>query len=211
MLYVAVEDDDENRRIARISKDFEDVTWITKSIQGINGITLDKSGRLYFAASNQSVISPRGRIYRLRLDQEGLAPEIFVDDIGLVNGLAFSPDERILYYTEILNGVFSHDMKTGKNNRVFKPKGFFMIMDDLDVSPDGTLWVCLNSEKAIIRIKENVEPALVSIPRMGAPSACSFGKGPGVKENYLYITEFGLKGRVLTMNGRGLWALPVNE
>ncbi len=38
---------------------------------------------------------------------------------------------------------------------------------------------------------------------------CEFGKRPGFDLGYRYIAEFGLKGRSFTMNGRGVWVLPV--
>jgi sugar lactone lactonase YvrE len=145
-------------------------------------------------------------------DETFQKPEVFLDGVGLVNGLAFSPDESILYFTETLSGVFSLDMVTRKKEQIFKPAGWLPVVDDLAVAPDGGVWVCYNSKEALLPIVNNRPTGVLQpVPGMGAPSSCRFGKGPGFRSDCLYVTEFGLKGRSLTKNGRGVWMFPASQ
>lgn len=212
-LYVAAENEKEKRRIFRVSRDFSVISPVSPFISGLNGMVADKAGNLYFAASNESPFEPSGRILKAVLgkDESFQNPEVFLEGAGLVNGLAFSPDEGTLYFTETLSGVFALNMATRKKEQIWKPSGWLPVVDDLAVALDGTVWVCYNSKEALLPIRDR-KPAEVlhQVPEMGAPSSCRFGKGPGFRPDCLYVTEFGLKGRSFTKNGRGVWMFPVS-
>lgn len=211
-VYVAVLDDD-NRRIAKISGDLSQIEFLSGHIPGLNGLTLDKSGAIYYTTSNENPFWPSGKI--LKADPSNpwsfAGPEIIVDGAGLVNGVTLSSDESILYYTETTGGVWAFDMKTGEKKELYSPPGFFQIVDDLAAAPDGSVWICLNSEMIIVHLINGKAGAAYRTDAMGAPSACEFGKGRGFRSDFLYVTEFGLKGRSFTMNGRGIWVLPVGK
>ncbi|MCU0822354.1 MAG: hypothetical protein MUC95_07775 [Spirochaetes bacterium] len=76
---------------------------------------------------------------------------------------------------------------------------------------DGTVWFCLYSERMIVHIKNGKPEKGHGAGEMSASSACNFGKGPGFRSDFLYVTEFGLKGRSFTMNGEGIRVIPVGE
>ncbi len=207
-LYVAAENEKKQRRIYRVSRDFSVISAVSPFIPGLNGMAADATGRLFFAASNESPFEPAGRILTAVMgrDETFAQPEVFLDGLGLVNGLSFSPDEQTLYFTETLRGVFSLDMATRKKTLLFDPHGWLPVIDDLAVAPDGTVWVCFNSKKALLPIRDgHAIGRLYPVPGMGAPSSCRFGKGPGFRPDRLYVTEFGLSGRSLVKNGRGVW------
>gem|GEM_PF-1254704 len=210
MLYVAVKDEKGMKRIVKINQALDRVTPLTEPIAGLNGFEQDR-GYLYYTSSNESKLCPQGAIYRVRMrnEEDFKNPEIFVKDAGMVNGLAFSPDGRILYYTETFNGLWMYDIARNEKKKIFSPPGLLHVFDDLTVGPDGTVWLCLNSECAIVTIKDKRPVAAYRVGDLKAPSSCEFGKGPGFDPECLYITEFGLKGRSFTMNGRGVWVLPV--
>jgi sugar lactone lactonase YvrE len=211
-IYAGVWTESGGRRIARISKNLVLVKFLTGDIEGLNGFE-QRDGYLYFAQSDMGIFFPKGKISRAKFsdDESFNKPETVVDGAGMVNGLAFSPDGKTLYYTETFNGVWACDMGTGSRKKIFSPSGLLQVIDDLDVSPDGTVWACFNSDKAILRIAGQGAPDEYSIGELGAPSSCRFGRGPGFKKDFLYITEFGLKGRSTVKDGRGVWAFPVNH
>jgi gluconolactonase len=67
----------------------------TESFKGLNDLTFDSRGNLYFTDQGQTGLhDPTGRLYRLRpngqLDQ-------LLNNAPSPNGLALSPDERVLY------------------------------------------------------------------------------------------------------------------
>lgn len=210
MLYVAVKDEKGKKRIVKIDPALRNVTPLTGPISGLNGFEQDR-GYLYYTSSNDSMLRPRGAIYRVRMgsEEDFKNPEIFVKDAGMVNGLAFSPDGRNLYYTETFNGLWMYDIARNKKKKIFSPPGSLHVFDDLTVGPDGTVWLCLNSECAVVAIKNEKLVGAYHVGDLKAPSSCEFGTGPGFDPGHLYITEFGLKGRSFTMDGRGVWVLPV--
>ncbi len=210
-IYAGIGGENGERRIARISPDLLNIEYLSGPIPGLNGITIDRTGYLYYTSSNESPICPKGIIYKVKPDKKENFKEsvIFVNDTGMVNGLSFSPDESILYYTETTNGVWAFNIRSGIKIRIYSPPGLLQIVDDLTTDEDGTLWFCLNSEMMIVPIKNGKTEKGYSAVSMGAPSACDFGKGPGFRDDLLYVTEFGLKGRSFTMNGRGIWVIPV--
>lgn len=212
-LYAGVMEESEERFVYKISKDFSDVKRLGKPVKGLNGFEIDKKGILYFASSNESFLFPKGGVLAADTSKD----ENFDDPIkifggaGMVNGLAFSPDESVLYFTEMTGGVKSFDMKTKLLTTIFEPSGFFQILDDIEVDSAGRLWVCINSESALL-VFENGKLVKAFRPgSMRVPSSCAFSAGGGFSKEFLYVTEYGLKGRSFTRNGRGVWAVPVKE
>ncbi|HEY9161655.1 MAG TPA: SMP-30/gluconolactonase/LRE family protein [Desulfomonilia bacterium] len=212
MLYAGVMDEKGISRICRISMDFTSVTPISSPVQGLNGMAQDRSGYLYIASSNLSFFNPKGCVLRAKIgdDNSFINPEVFIETGGITNGLAFSPDESKLYVTNLNGVLMAVDMKTREKKVLYSP-GKLQIFDDLDTAADGTVWLCFNSEMAIISVKDGLVTAGYRTGDLKAPSSCKFGKGPGFRPDFLYITEFGMKGRSLKMNGRGVFVMPVPE
>jgi hypothetical protein len=212
MLYAGVLDEKGISRICRISMDFTNVTPVSSPIQGLNGMTQDRSGYLYIASSNLSFFNPKGCVLRTKIgnDNSFINPEVFIETGGITDGLAFSPDESLLYVTNLDGKLISVDMKTKEKKVIYAP-GKLQLFDDIDTAADGTVWMCFNSEMAIITVKDGVVTAGYSSGDLKAPSSCKFGKGPGFRSDFLYITEFGMKGRSMKMNGRGVYVMPVSE
>lgn len=212
-LFVAVADDDDERKIARMRRDFSNIEYVSGPIPGLNGMAMDSKDFLYYTSSRELPVCPDGKIYRVKTgDSEDFKnPEIIVEDAGIVNGLALSPDETILYYTETTGGLWSCDLSTGTKKQYYSPSGFLQILDDVTTDSDGNIWFCLNSEMLIVPVKGGKAEQGFRVGHIGAPSSCEFGKGRGFNSGFLYITELGLKGRSLTFDGRGVWVFPVGE
>ena len=112
--------------------------------------------------------------------------QLLVDDISVPNGLAFSPDEKVLYIADTgSKKVFSFDVRsdgTLANRRVFvKISGF---PDGIKSDINGNLYVA--TSYSIIKIYDNTGTHLGEIitPLMKT-SNCAFG-GPNNKT--LFIT-----------------------
>lgn len=90
--------------------------------------------------------------------QSVVAPILF----RMENGLAFSPDQTILYYTETVDGVWAYDLATQTRKQIYNP-GRLQIFDDIATAPDGTLWFCLNSEQAMVPIKNGTADVMYRV------------------------------------------------
>jgi hypothetical protein len=211
-LYVGVLNDKDEYRIYRINKDFTNAVPISSPIEGLNGMVQDRTGYLYIASSNMSFLNPKGRVLRSKIGDDGSFrnPEIFIETGGITNGLAFSPDESRLYVTNLGGMLIEVDMRTKQKKILYAP-GKFQIFDDMDTAKDGTVWMCFNSEQAIVPVKDGLVTIGYRTGDLKTPSSCKFGKGPGFCPDFLYITEFGLKGRSMNMNGRGIFVMPLSD
>jgi sugar lactone lactonase YvrE len=212
MLYAGVMDEKGISRICRISRDFSSSFPISSPIEGLNGMAQDRSGYLYIASSNLSFFNPKGCVLRAKIgdDKSFIDPEVFIETGGITNGLALSPDESKLYITNLDGMLIEVDMKTKEKIVLYAP-GKLQLFDDIDTAADGTVWMCFNSEMAMVQVKDGIVRAGYQAGELRVPSSCKFGVGPGFRSDFLYITEFGMKGRSLKMNGRGIFVLPVTE
>jgi sugar lactone lactonase YvrE len=211
-LLVAVQTKKSFGRVARLTKDFTAIEFMTGEIPGINGMVLDLKGSLYIASSNVSIINPKGWILKMDLDDDSTwaSPPVFIETSCITNGLSLSQDESKLYYTCLNSSVNEVDLKT-KEHITILSQGRFQFFDDLDASSPGMIWFCYNSQYALIEVKDGVIINAYRVGDLKAPSSCKFGKGPGFNSGFLYITEFGMKGRSLKADGRGVFVLPVTE
>jgi len=211
-LYVGVQEDaDSFPKIIRLNKDFEGAVPLTDGIEGLNGLEIDRNGRLYYSWSNMSFISPKGILYRADVNnvESFKNPEIIIDDAGLLNGFALTPDEGSIYFTETTGSLHSIDLDSKKRSIVYTPSGFFQILDDVCVDDAGTVWLACNSKSLIIAIKQDSTVTAYQTGDLRVPSSLAFSESEKFNKKFLYITEFGLKPRSLTMNGRGVWILPL--
>ena len=67
----------------------------SERFKGVNDLVFDRSGNLYFTDQGQTGLhDPTGRLYRLR---PGGTLDLLLDNVPSPNGVALSPDERVLY------------------------------------------------------------------------------------------------------------------
>ena len=225
-IYVAV-DKGKKRNIFRIDSTLCNQELLVENVPGLNGITLDTTGYLYYTSSSSNPFARNGKIHRIKvspLESDMPEPEVVLQDLGMVNGLAVfrnTLQKQILYFTQTYKGVYSFDLSGWEKNGDVAIMPFFSlkgcgcigafchhVYDDLTVAADGTVWVCLNSEQAVVSIKNGIAGVMYSSPDFGAPSSCTFPRGEGVQSNSMYITEVAQKGCSLKFNGRGIWVLP---
>ncbi|MAI81009.1 MAG: hypothetical protein CL917_18865 [Deltaproteobacteria bacterium] len=122
-----------------------------------NDIFADTLGRIYAGSlcfdpfGNQTKPTP-GSLYRI--DTEGRATTLY-GNVGLTNGIGFSPDGRVLYHSDSLRShVIAHDVtQEGQciNRRIFihLPTG---TPDGLCVDESGCVWIAAYGAGRVLRV-----------------------------------------------------------
>lgn len=125
-----------------------ELTWITPNLLGsgqrFNDAKCDARGRLWAGAMGQIDGQWHGTLYRI--DPDGTA-HTMLTDIGLANGMGWSPDGNTYYFIDSSAGqvlAFDFDVEEGdiSNQRVFlqldTDEGF---PDGMCVDIEGGLWI----------------------------------------------------------------------
>jgi sugar lactone lactonase YvrE len=124
-----------------------------------------------------------------------------LDDVGVANGLAFSPDGTIMYFADTFDRTvwaFDYNVATGtpSNRRIF------LAMGELPGKPDGACvdeeggyWLACVRGGAVIRVLPSGEvERRIELP-VSAPTMPAFG-GPDL--DVLYITSIGAEDEPLS-------------
>ena len=121
------------------------LTWLEKSVaaaQGrkFNDVIADPMGRV-FAGTIEDETGP-GSLFRVDLDGSVTVVET---DIGISNGMGFSPDRSIMYYTDSVTlriDMFDYEIDTGhiSNRRPFVYTPEVGLPDGMTVDSDGYIW-----------------------------------------------------------------------
>jgi sugar lactone lactonase YvrE len=130
-----------------------------------------------------------GSLYRLGVD---LSYERILDGIGISNGLAWSPDDRTMYYIDTYKhrvDAFDFEPETGSIDRcrvAFEVPSSLGSPDGMTIDEEGMLWVALWGGWGIGRWDPHTGRLLekICVP-VARTSSCAFG-GPDL--NLLYIT-----------------------
>jgi sugar lactone lactonase YvrE len=154
----------------------------------MNDGACDRAGRFYAGTMAFDESPEAGALYRLDPD---LSVTKLVTGVGTSNGIGWSPDERLMYYTDSQAhqvDVFDYDPATGQigGRRPFKAVGEGEVVPDgLTVDADGGVWVAVWEGYAVL----HHDPGGRVIETLDLPAArvtsCVFG-GPDLDR--LYIT-----------------------
>lgn len=160
-----------------------------------NDGAVDPAGRFWAGTMNESdVSSPSNTLYRLDTD---LSVHKVLDAVTLANGLGWSPDYSIMYFTDTGRRQiwkYNYDIATGS---VHHPQVFVELPesegfpDGMTVDAEGCVWSAIWDGGKVIRFSPTGERLLeVEIPAKRVTS-CAFG---GEKYDELFITtaNFGL-------------------
>lgn len=149
----------------------------------------DRRGRFWAGTMDDAEVEPRGDLYRL--DPDGSTAH-FPAGFVVTNGLGWSPDDRIMYFTDSVGQVihaYDYDIETGNidNRREFvrtDPDGGYP--DGLAVDGEGFVWSAHWDGWRVTRYDPDgrVERVLdLPVPRV---TSCAFG---GADLSTLYITS----------------------
>jgi gluconolactonase len=161
----------------------------TESFKGVNDLTCDSQGNIYFTDQGQSGMhDPTGRVYRL---QPSGKLDLLLSNVPSPNGLVLSPDEKVLYVAATRgNCVWRTPLmsdgsvaKVGQFFTTYGPSG----PDGLAVDVAGNLAIANPGLGYVWLINPRGEPIFVwTSPKGNVVTNVAFG---GVENRDLYCTE----------------------
>lgn len=155
---------------------------------GLNDLFVDAAGRVICGTIRSDPFdlqAPRvpGECYLV--DTGGHAVQLY-DDVGLTNGIGFSPDGSVLYHADTVRGVWAHDYDDGSvSGRRLLVTADIAAPDGLAVDEEGTVWVADVSGASAVRGfgPDGEERERIAVPAVMVTSLC-FG---GVDRRDMYI------------------------
>ena len=191
------------RRISRTEYDGT-VTTVADSFQGKrlnspNDLVVKSDGSIWFTDPTFGILgryegtkaTPESPMNVYRVDASG-AIELAVEGINQPNGLAFSPDEKILYIVESRSDprkILAYDIVDGRkavNGRVFIDAGPGT-PDGFRVDVDGNLWCGWGMGEAGLDGVHIFNPDGKRIGRIDLPERCANLCFGGVHRNRLFM------------------------
>lgn len=148
----------------------------------------DRRGRFWAGTMDEDGKNFRGSLYRLNSFQEY---HQIISGIGTSNGLGWSPDNRVMYYTDSKKRtiwVYDFDLESGaiSNQHVFVTTPTDYIPDGLTVDAEGYVWSAKWDGWKVVRYAPDGSVDLeINLP-VQRPTSCVFG---GSDLTDLYITS----------------------
>jgi sugar lactone lactonase YvrE len=173
----------------------------------------DRRGRLFAGTMDNAEVACTGTLYRLDPD---LSVHVMAIDVHLSNGLGWSPDDRVLYYTDSLRRTiwaYDYELETGAvaNRRVFaRVPQEAGVPDGLCVDAEGFVWSAHWGGWRLTRYApEGRIERVVELP-VPQPSCPVFG-GPDLGVLYVSSAAIGMTPADFARapDGGGLFALDV--
>jgi sugar lactone lactonase YvrE len=173
----------------------------------------DRRGRLLAGTMDNEEVACTGSLYRVDPD---LAIAVMATDVHLSNGLGWSPDDRLLYYTDSLRRtiwVYDYDLVAGAidNCRVFATvPADAGVPDGLCVDAEGFVWSAHWGGARLTRYAPDGRIERVVATPVPQPSCPAFG-GPDLATLYVTSAAIGMSAADLAAapHGGGLLALEV--
>ena len=154
----------------------------------------DRLGRFWAGTMDEESPNTRGALYKL--DPNGKIRQM-KPRIGISNGLGWSPDNRIMYYTDSAKRTiwaYDFDLRNGtiSNQRVFAQTPDAYVPDGLTVDADGFVWSAKWDGWKVVRYAPDGSIDVVVQLPVQRPTSCMFG-GPDLKNLYITSATTGLK------------------
>jgi D-xylonolactonase len=153
-----------------------------EDIPGFNDIFTDSAGRVYVGSlrSDPFKEGPRTPGELWRIDSAGDAV-IMYGQVGLTNGIGFSPDGKLVYHADSAGPhLIVHDVMpdgTMKNRRAIAQMAGGTIPDGLCVDEAGCIWVAVYGGRCAARYTpEGQLDGKVEVPAKAVTSVCFGGK-----------------------------------
>jgi sugar lactone lactonase YvrE len=167
------------------------VYWEREGVRG-NDAAVDGAGRLWAGTMRYDAADAGGWLARVEPDG---AAKVLLDDVTISNGIAWSPDNTLMYYIDTPTGrvdVFDYELATGSATDRRPLCTVEGSPDGMCVDADGCLWVAVWGGGAIRRYTpEGKLDREVPVP-VSQPTACAFG-GPDFTDLYVTTAREGLQ------------------
>lgn len=154
----------------------------------LNDGRVDARGRFWVGTMDNQLHRPSGSLYRV--DGDGTSAQTF-GDVIVSNGIAFSPDNRFLYFTDTrrhLTWRFDFDLDEGRifNRQIFADySASGERPDGACVDVDGGIWTAFFGGRRVVRYRpDGVIDVVIPMP-VTNPTCVCFG---GNDLRTLYIT-----------------------
>jgi sugar lactone lactonase YvrE len=200
--------------VCRISRDLITVEKISADFPSMNGVCSDDAGNLYFTSSNFNIFHPEGTIYRMLNKDDGSfqAPEPFIRDVGLANGLFYDHYQDKIFFSNTLGGVY--EFSPGENilTPVYLKLRFMEACDDLCTDISGNLWMTDPGHSAVKMYNPGTNRLVrFVIEGIGQTSSCRIRSENG--REMIYITELKTSYQPMseTFDGRGVLVVPAQS
>jgi gluconolactonase len=191
------------RRVSRTELDGRVVTLADKfdgkRLNSPNDVVCTKDGAIWFTDPSFGILGnyegtkaeQELPTHVYRLDPAGKL-EVVAEGINQPNGLAFSPDEKILYIVEsrsVPRKILAYDVngKTLSNKRVLIDAGPKGTPDGFRVDVDGNLWCGWGMGEAGLDGVHVFDPAGKLIGRIDLPERCANVCFGGTHRNRLFM------------------------
>lgn len=154
----------------------------------LNDGRCDRRGRFFAGTMNEPRARRSGKLWRL--DPDGTAKEM-AHDVLVANGLAWSPDDRLMYWSDSRRGLvfqFDYDIETGtpSNRRIWlETDDSIGRPDGAAVDSEGCYWSARFMGGRVIRFRpDGTIDREIRLP-VSRVTMCAFG---GADLRTLYIT-----------------------
>jgi gluconolactonase len=150
-------------------------------IPGFNDLFTDSAGRVYVGSLRSDPFKPGTRTpgELWRINAEGNV-EVLYDNVGLTNGIGFSPGERVLYHADsaaqhlIVHDVTPDGRMTNRRALATTPVGS---PDGLAVDESGAVWVAIYDGSCVARFTPDGRlDRKINVPAKAVTSVCFGGK-----------------------------------
>ncbi len=169
-----------------------DTPMIDFSVARFNDGACDRAGRFWVGTMHKGMSEPVGALYRVDPD---LSVRQMADGLTVSNGIAFSPDDKVMYHTDSRASViyaYDFDVAAGAiaGRRVFADfRGRQGIPDGCTTDRDGRLWgAILGGGRVEVLDAAGRLVRSLAIPTT-RPTSPAFG-GPSL--DMLYVTSMRL-------------------
>lgn len=196
--------------VYRVDTELKSYVKITDKFKGINGLSIDHKGDLYFAIGDLEFFSPNGAIFKMAYNEklkQYSKPELFLGKLGSANGMFYSKTHNSIFFTETFSKVSMVNLQTKKVSEVFGKTKIVEGFDDLCVDSKNRIWVA-EPTGGFLKMYNPKNKKLIRfhIKELGLASSCRTRlKG---EEEFIYITEREIDKK---NDGRGLIILSISE
>ena len=150
-------------------------------IPGFNDLFTDSAGRVHVGSLRSDPFKPGNRVpgELWRIDGEGNVVQLY-GDVGLTNGIGFSPDGRILYHADsAAQHLIVHDVAPDgscSNRRSISVRAVGG-PDGLAVDEAGAIWVAIYDGGCVARyLPDGKLDRKIAVPAKAVTSLCFGGK-----------------------------------